>query len=357
MKVLMIGPKRDVGGGVSTVVNQLYEVGLDKDIHLKYLYTMKKSNSVIKGFVALLAIIKCLFIIPMYDIIHIHMSYGSSFYRKSIIISISKIYKKKIIIHMHGSEFKEFYFERSSNIQKKYITSILNKCNVMLALSEEWKETLSLIMDDKKIRVFYNGVKIPTRYIEHYNGKNMIFLGALGKRKGIFDLIVAMKKLVKKYPYLHLYIGGDGNITEVKSMIEKYNLNANIEVLGWISGEVKTEYIMKSSLFVLPSYNEGMPMAILEAMSYGLPVISTYIGGIPKVIDDRHNGVLIYPGDINALEDAIEFVIRDHTTNQLLGQSARVKIENSFNLEKNKTKLIELYESMFDLQGDREVLM
>lgn len=357
MRVLMIGPKRDVGGGVATVVNQLYDVGLDKDITLKYLYTMKKSNPFMKGLIAILAIVKCLVIIPRYDIIHIHMSYGTSFYRKSIIILISKMYNKKVLIHMHGSEFKEFYFDRSNQKQKKYISNILNKCDVMLALSEEWKETLSLIMDKNKVRILYNGVKMPCNYKENYDGKNIIFLGALGKRKGIFDLIQAMSILVKKYPYLHLYIGGDGAMEEVRTMIERYQLSASVEVLGWISGKKKTEYIMKSSLFILPSYNEGMPMAILEAMSYGLPVISTYVGGIPKVIDHMDNGILIKPGDINALQNAIELIIGDHKTNQQFGQRARLKVENEFNLEKNKSKLIDLYECTLNLCSSREVLM
>ena len=91
--------------------------------------------------------------------------------------------------------------------------------------------------------------------------------------------------------------GGDGEISRVKKIVNEKKLKKYIKVLGWIDKDKKEKYLRECSIFILPSYNEGMPMSIIEAMAYKNAVISTNVGGIPQVIDNNKNGILIEQGD------------------------------------------------------------
>ena len=123
----------------------------------------------------------------------------------------------------------------------------------------------------------------------------------LTKRKGIYDLIEAIKILndkgIVREKKLNFIIGGSGKEeVQIKELISKYKLEQCTEMVGWVNGEKKEELLKKSQLFVLPSYNEGLPMAILEAMSYGIPVVSTDVGSISEVVKNYKTGFLIEPG-------------------------------------------------------------
>ena len=119
MRVLMVGPAREVHGGVSAVINNYYEAGLDKKIEMEYLPSMKDGSKWCKLFVALGAYTKFVCIAWKYDIVHIHMASDSSFYRKSLFILLTKIYRKKLIVHEHGGNFREFYYESKSKFENE----------------------------------------------------------------------------------------------------------------------------------------------------------------------------------------------------------------------------------------------
>jgi glycosyltransferase involved in cell wall biosynthesis len=109
-------------------------------------------------------------------------------------------------------------------------------------------------------------------------------------------------------------------------MVEALNLVGRVKVVGWVNADQKKHLLSEAAFLTLPSYNEGLPMAILEAMSWGLPVIATNVGGIPEVIDHGQNGLLIEPGAIQALTEGLEFLIRDQVNRQSMGHRARQRV-------------------------------
>ncbi len=342
MKVLMIGAGRGVKGGVSTVVNQYYEAKLEEKVDLCYIPTMEDGNKIKKVLVAIKAYIKFLYVVKKFDILHVHMSHRASFYRKSYFIKKAYSLGKKIVIHMHGSEFDVFYNDECDDVKKKEIRDVFSCADAVIALSEEWKEFLATICDRNKISVLYNAVIIPEYVRDDYSDKNVLFLGRLGKRKGTYDLIEAIPSVLKKVPNAKFYIGGDGDIEQVMEIVRNKGLEAHIQYIGWIKGEQKVDMLKKCSVFTLPSYHEGMPMAILEAMSYGEIVVSTTIGGIPKVISDGKNGYLIEPGNIEQLAEKI-IVSLIGENKKAIGENAYRTIIDDFNMINNVEKLIELY--------------
>lgn len=346
MKVLMIGAGRDVRGGVSSVVNSYYDAGLDKMCGLTYLPTMEDGSKLKKLFVAVRARIRFEHLIKENDILHAHMSADNSFYRKAVFIRRAYREKKKIIIHMHGSTFDLFYKERCNEKQKQEVRDIFAMADAVIALSEDWKEFLAQhICVPDKIHVIYNAVKMPEAYEKDYSNRKMLFLGILGQRKGTYDLIEVLPEIFRKYPDAHIYFGGDGEREAAERLCREKGIDGNVTFLGWVRGAEKEKYLKMCSIYVLPTYHEGMPMSILEAMSYGMAVVSTYVGGIPHLITDGGNGLLCAAGDKVKISDALKRLMKNAEIRKRFGQRALEKIRNDFDVTEIVIKLLKLYES------------
>lgn len=349
MKVLMIGAGREVRGGVSSVVNGYYEAGLDKMCELTYLPTMQDGSKIKKLLVAVWARFRFEFLIKQQDILHVHMSADNSFYRKAVFIRRAYKEKKKIIIHMHGSTFDLFYKERCNEMQKKEVREIFGMADKVIALSEDWKEFLSkFLCEADKIEVIYNAVKMPESYQKDYANQKMLFLGILGKRKGTYDLIEVLPEVFEKYPQAHIYFGGDGERAETEELCIKKGIAEQVTFLGWVRGEEKKKWLKECSMYVLPTYHEGMPMSILEAMSYGMAVVSTYAGGIPHLIQNEENGLLCEAGDKEALREKSSKLLEDVKLRERLGHNAVDTIKRDFNVKVSVQKLKILYMELME---------
>lgn len=154
--ILQIGSSLDDKGGIATVMNEIISSRLGKKYNIKQISTYINGHPYKLFFYAIFKIFTYNYIYNI-EIAHIHMASKGSFYRKSIIIEICRLLNIKIILHTHGSEFEKFY---NSSRHKKYIQKTLNKVDKLIVLSNSWKEFYSKLVDDSKIQVVYNGVKI-----------------------------------------------------------------------------------------------------------------------------------------------------------------------------------------------------
>lgn len=341
-KVLMIGPARNVKGGMTTVVNQYLNSSLNDDFNIKYIESTNDKCFILKSIKIIVGFIKYCFLIKKADIVHIHMASNMSTYRKLKYVLLASKNNKRIILHIHGGGFEKFYSECTKS-KKKYIRKTLNLCNKIIVLSNEWEEFFSKIVDSKKIEIVYNGVEIPKDYKKDLCNKNILFLGRINKQKGIYDLLEVIKRLKGKYPDVHLYICGSGEESNIKSFIDRNMINNNVELLGWLNGGAKEDIIKKCTYFVLPSYFEAIPMSILEAMSYKCVTISTNVGGIPKLIASGEDGFLVNPGDCDNLYITLCKLFNDSLLVKNISKKARIKVEENFNLQKNVAKIKEIY--------------
>jgi glycosyltransferase involved in cell wall biosynthesis len=149
--------------------------------------------------------------------------------------------------------------------------------------------------------------------------------------KGIFDLLQVLKDhKAELFNRIKLFIGGSGQTGQLEKMIEADDLGEMVEFKGWVTGREKDRLLQFSDVFVLPSYYEGSPVSVLEAMSYGTPVISTTVGGIPEVVQAGFNGWLHSPGDQGALLDAILFYINEPESLKRHGAHSMQMIEEYY---------------------------
>ena len=253
------------------------------------------------------------------QIVHVHGASDASFWRKRIFVNIAKMFGKKVVYHCHGAEFKQF-----ANQHYGAVSKFLKKCDCIIALSESWKGWFEDTFHYPHVVVVKNVINMPkVSKIEH-SCFTMLFLGRLGKRKGIYDLLEVICNHKNDFRNkLKVLLGGDGDIEIVKSIIAENNLADIVEYKGWVSGEMKADLFNQSDAYILPSYNEGLPISVLEAMSYSLPVISTNVGGIPEILKNGQNGFIVEPGDKKAIYDAIKQMMNNKTMCKNMGNKSK----------------------------------
>ena len=341
--VLFVGPT-DRNGGMGAVVrtyskmsDKFYFISThDSSITNKNLFYLKSLFSIIR------------FLIMHEDIriVHIHTASNGSFYRKSLIVLIARLLLRKVILHIHGGGFISFV-NRYKNL-KKYVTFILNQSDIVICLSAEWKEKLLQLPVRCKISILENPV------VEHqhprvhsFNGiLNLLYLGNISPSKGIFDLLDYFKDCTYfNSGKIHLTIGGLGNLDRLK----RYDpfSRRNINYLGWIDASHKLDQFSKHDVLILPSYHEGLPVCILEALSVKLPVISTTVGGIPDIVKNGTNGWLFQPGEFKQLDLIFDEIFENAKLLELYGKSSD-KILAPFLSANVRTKLLELYTSILN---------
>lgn len=343
-RVLMIGPDRSVHGGISGVVNMFFDAGIDKEIELKYIGTMKEGSKLYKLLVAFGAYLRFLWVLKKYDIVHVNVASDSSFIRKIPFIKTAYRKQKKIIIHQHGGNFESWYGDLSDGLKWR-VKAVCDMADVMLVLAPGFKDFFGTITDKDKIQVFPNAIPVPDNCVDKdYSNHNMLFLGRICKTKGMTELFECVPALIKKYPDMKLYLGGIWEDSDYEKKAAKYP--DNVEYIGWISGKEKEEYLKKCSVFVLPTYFEGLPVSVLEAMAAGCIVVTTRVGGIPLIIDSDKEGILIEPQNVKALEQALLSVLGDENTKMSIGQVAHEKIKKDYDIEAAKERLVSIYSSL-----------
>lgn len=288
-----------------------------------------------------------------YNVAHLHTAERGSFWRKNILLKTYHKFGVKVVMHHHAAEFDEFYAS-SSQKQKIKIRQALAEADVNIVLSER---LVSMIKDKEpkaKVEVLYNAVQTFPSNPYNADAKGILFLGRLGKRKGTFDLLDAIKRLDNKIPReVVFYLCGDGEIEHVKERVSALNIEHRIAHIGWIDGAQKESILQNTMINVLPSYNEGLPMTILETMAHGIPNISTRIASIPEVIKDGENGFMIMPGDVESLTTCIERLVTDV---ELRGKFSRVSydlVTNDFSLNTNIEKLKQIYKSLLNTTNSK----
>lgn len=346
-KVLMIGPGRDVRGGISTVVNSYYELGIENDTEIKYIPTMEDGSQIKKLFVAVKAYMEFCMCIKKYDIVHVHMAAQASFVRKSLFIHKAKKSGVKVIIHSHAADFDKYFFEESNDKNRKKIKKTFALADEVIVLSEEWADFFGKhICDSAKISIIYNGVSLPETSKTDYENHDILMLGRLGERKGTYDLLKAIPEVLKEVPDAMFYLGGDGDIEGCKAIAANEGIQDHVKFLGWIKGTEKAKFLEKCSVFTLPSYYEGMPMSVLEAMSYGLVTVSTNAGGIPQIIDDGVDGYRIEAGEIKKLSECLIALSKNTELKKVIGQKAVDKVKNKFDVRISYKKLLQIYQEV-----------
>lgn len=278
------------------------------------------------------------------DSVLIFSANGPSVYEKGCMIIIAKLFRKKtlfaprggpLISEIAGSKFKQKYF----NLIAKY-------SDYIICQGSFWKFYFGELLGsdyDQKLLVIPNWIdhslyQNPTgrSFIKDKYSLNILFMGWMQLEKGVHDLFDAILRIEEFREKINVYFLGDGNERKVLlKRAENENQNKNIHFFfpGWVHGEEKLAYLYRADIFVLPSYSEGMPNSLMEAMATGIASISTNVGAVPDLIEHQVNGIMINPKDITALTDSLNQLLLNSKLRDTLASKAKEKIFRDHSLD------------------------
>ena len=346
MNVLMLGPGLRVQGGISAVERMTLDA-LPRDVRTRHIATMEEGSKLRKLATYLGALARTV-VAPRPDVVHIHFASRASSVRKMSLARLALARGCKVIMHAHGGAYRDYWKSLSPRARAANL-AVLNRVHALIVLGEGWREFfVSIGVPRERIVVLPNPVSLPA--VVPLRGRaarvTFVYLGLIAQTKGTFDLLEALALLPDTtLEKMHVVIAGNGDHHELQRRIERHSLHGTVEVRSWLDAAQRDALLAQAEAFILPSYHEGLPMALLEAMAWGLAPIVTPVGSIPELIDADANGLLTQPGDVAGLAAAIEWVALDDALRRRLGAAARRRVE-PLSVDVYAQKLCALYEAV-----------
>lgn len=341
-------------GGIRAVIENHIESGVYEDIVCHELYTHEEGSVLQRVGLAARSLFRFLLLLlrRQLDICHIHGSMKGSIYRKSIFVFLCRLFGVRVIFHLHGSQFEDYY-NRAGPLYRAVVRYVLNSADYVFVLSRYWQAFLQSICDNRNLLIVNNfpssrfeKLRSERAYDDRHN-LNFLFLGYLGQRKGIYDLIDAVASIRDELPEgFCIHVGGNGEQVEVERRIAERGVDDHFRIHGWVSGEQKASLLRQCNVLLLPSHNEGMPIAILEAFAAGLTVISTRVGGIPDLITDESVGLLIDAGDTDALAGCIRTLLKTPARIENTAANAGRVYREHFSASANVARIRTIYNEL-----------
>jgi glycosyltransferase involved in cell wall biosynthesis len=290
------------------------------------------------------------------DIVHLNPSLDlKSFIRDGFFALLARFNGKKVIVFFHGWK-KSFQV----CIERHFLwvfNSFFGKAEAMIVLSKETKETLErwravqpiykevTVINDDDLTDF----DIQDVLKKRKNSKTcrILFLARVIKEKGIYETLEAFSIVQDKHPSVELIIAGDGKeLDNVKSFALARNFQ-NVKFVGYIRGEEKRRTFELSHVFCLPSYAEGCPVSVIEAMAYGLPVVSRSVGGLVDFFENGKHGFISESLDPNVLAEQIEKLLEDKNLYERISLNNYQYAQSHFLASDAALRLERIYEDAF----------
>ena len=297
------------------------------------------------------------------DLVYVPIAQKNLAYlRDGLLILASKAFSHcKLVIHLHGSDFRRFY-ENTNMMMRWFIRETLKRVDTAIVLSDRLRSIFEGLVEN--VSTVPNGIDFlieRSRPLKKKRGDVVVgYMGNLFRRKGVFDLLSAVPRVLEADSNVEFRFAGAwwGQETDLRRDVDKFitqhELQDRVKFVGSVDGESKIRFLTEVDIFVFPSWNEGSPLVILEAMATGCPVISTDdVGGIPDLVDDGVTGVLVEKENPRQIADAIMRLIRRPALRRKMGEMGRRKYLRSYTLSSHIQRMAEVFDKTMLLQIDR----
>jgi glycosyltransferase involved in cell wall biosynthesis len=365
-RVLVVGPIFPEGGGVGKVNSILLASRLSDQFEMMHLDTGRTGPG--EGKEGTWAAInfyyffsQCLRLLSLLiarrpQILHQSVTDGVALWKESAFMLLARMAGVKVVAHLHGPRL-EAQLCGSHTLQGRLAARALHIPHVVLVLSEYWRTLLS-----ERVSSHLNVVVIPNsvdtsiaeamdRSTEGHqmDGRTILFLGWVGARKGVLDALRAVPLVRQQVPGVRFVFAGaldPESQQTVRQACEAARMEGNVSFPGLVTGGAKLALLAEADVFILPSHHENLPVAILEAMAMGLPVVATPVGGVPELIEDGCGGFLIRPGDYEALADRILDLLRDPELRHRMGRFNSMRVRQNHAPDAYASRMASLYQSL-----------
>ncbi|MDN4036607.1 glycosyltransferase family 4 protein [Massilia sp. YIM B02443] len=360
-RVLMVGTALDGRGGVAAAIGVLRAAGLFEREGVAYVAThaggARRAKLASAGRGLWRAARLCLR--PGAGrrpaIVHVHAASHASFVRKSLVLLLGRLAGAHTIFHLHGGGFRRFAQDEAGPLLRRWIRHTLEASSRVIALSGAWAGFVREFAPRARVEVVPNAVPLPALAdarpapgSEPEAGR-ILFLGRVTPAKGVGELLEAAAALAPHHPQLRLVLAGEGSIGDIgwaRRRAGELGIASRVEWPGWLDGAARDAELARAWLFCLPSHAEGLPMAMLEAMAAGCPVVASRVGGIPEAVRDGVDGLLVDAGDAPALARTLGRVLDEPALRRKLAQAGRQRIELKYSTDIVCGRLAAIYQQL-----------
>ena len=406
-QVLMLGPAAPQIGGMVSVIDALMDSKLHERYGLHRLATTANTAQTrddrrcghlrraaakfasIARHLTSLARLARLMCSKRISLLHIHTCSYFSFYRNLLDLFVARLLGRPAVLHIHGGEFDRFC-AGSGRLGRWLIRRGCQNADAVIVLSRQWRTWLNPYMGDARVSVVPNGITVSARQLRpdpeaglttkqslrhslaDHDGTyaahacRFLFLAALTARKGLADLIDAAALLCRDGIPFELLITGpatDDARSAWEQRVHQAGLQHVVTFTGPVMGLAKARLLASADCFVLPSLNEGLPVALLEAAAIGLPVIATAVGGIPEFMMPAEREAppgqsvplapLIAPHDPATLAAEMSRLATDPERRRRIGKALRARVVADYGLDRQAERIARLYEQLIPQERAR----
>jgi len=357
IKVVQFGPSLDVRGGITTVEQHICDY-LAPYVSIRHVATMDQGSKFGRAIMYARAVRELSRILASIDpcIVHIHFASRGSTLRKMILADMVTRAGRPLVLHAHGGYFEQFH-RRLPGVLRRTVDGILQRANLVIALSSRWRDFYvnECEVSPSHVTVLPNPVRW-TPDLPNRAGRTTVqflFLGRMCQKKGAYDLVNAFAALPDAVrARARLTLAGDGDLEAIRKLAEPFG--EQVRVLSWVDSSERERLLAQSDVFVLPSYHEGVPMALLEAMASGLPAIVTPVGGIPDVLRHGVEGLMVEPAHVTELCAAMTRMVNHDGERIASGRRAHERAR-SFDVHAYARSLAEIYQRIAPVSDYREL--
>ena len=255
------------------------------------------------------------------DLVHINLASNGSTYRKLVIAAAARALGVPYVLHLHGADYRSFWSDERPWLSQ-HIRTMFEGAARIVVLGRVWRDFVAerAPRAAERIVIVPNASAPPA--LPHTGGgseAHILFLGRIGDRKGVPQLGEALHRM-KALPGWRATIAGDGHVDAARAKAAEYGLTDRVDLPGWVGPERVAELIASADILVLPSFSENLPVSIIEAMAAGVAVVATPVGAVEDIVIDGETGLLVPPGDVEALQTALTRLVTDPALRLKLGQ-------------------------------------
>ena len=268
--------------------------------------------------------------------VHVNVAERLSLFRKGAIVALCRTLGIPVVLHLHAAKLPYFYQKMSGTLQglTRWIFSLPVCC---LVLGEKARQFViqDLEVPASRVEIIVNGVPEPVyarRTTENSQPQQVLFLGNLSERKGVSDFLQSLAMPGLKSICMQATLAGGGDVLFYQKTAQQLGIDNFVHFTGWSDQQQVAQLLAQADVLVLPSYDEGLPLVILEALSNGVAVICTPVGEIPSLLADGVTACFVQAGDVAGIAKSLQKVLVDSAYRSTLERNGRALYEQRLSL-------------------------
>ena len=343
-RLLMLGAAPETRGSITAVVEACRAHGLFRRWPIEYIATHGDGTPKERVALALRALRSFAeaLLRERRVAVHLHTAAHGNFWRDLPYMLATLGAGRPLLLQLHGAGFERFY-DACDSTSRTLVRYVLNRAAAVIVATDSRRSWVRSICRNAHAVTLPNPVEQIPAGAAPQERNLILFMGKLRQSKGIFDLLQAVAAARATIPDVRLVCAGDGERIAVARYAEQLGIAEAVKFTGWVGPSGKRALLESAALFALPSYDEALPMNLLEAMSAGLPVIASPVGGVQEIVVDGVTGFLVAPGDTQTLERLLVRVLQDRALAERIGAAARQSVRLRFSPERALPRLEALY--------------